>query len=180
MAKRVAIIIAFREFRDEEYFIPKEILESEGIEITTVSSEKGIAIGKLGGEADVDIVFNDLKVSDFDAVIFCGGSGAVKLIDNKECHRIARDALKENKVLAAICSGPAILAKAGVLSGKKASVWSIAMDKSLVKILNDSGAVYKNEPVVKDGNIITASGPSSAEEFAREILITLNSYGPKK
>ena len=173
MIKKAVIIIAFKEFRDEEYFIPKKILESKGIKITTASTSKGVAIGKLGGDADVDIILEDLKVSDYDAVIFSGGPGAVELLENKECHRISKEALKENKVLAAICSGPAILAKAGVLKGKKATVWGIAMDKSLIKILNDEGAIYKEEPVVINDNLITANGPSSAEEFSKEILKAL-------
>lgn len=170
---KAAIIIAFKEFRDEEYFIPKEILESKGIKITTASSSMGIAIGKLGGEAFVDIILKDLEVFNYDAVIFAGGPGAIKLLEDKECHRIIEEAFKNNKVLAAICSAPIILAKAGVLKGKKATVWAIAMDKTLIKILNDSGAIYKEDPVVIDGNIITASGPSYAEEFAKKILDAL-------
>jgi len=167
--KKIAMIIAFRDFRDEEYFIPKQILEKENAEITTCSSSLGRAIGKLGGEADVNVLIKNIDVENYDAILFIGGSGAAKLIDDENCHRIAREAVENNKVLGAICIAPAILAKAGVLKDKKATVWSSMMDKSAVKILNNSGANYQSDLVVVDGKIITASGPVAAKEFAEKV-----------
>jgi len=169
-SKKIAMIIAFRDFRDEEYFIPKRILEKEGAEITTCSSSLGKAIGKLGGEADINILIKDIDVENYDAVLFIGGSGAAKLIDDENCRRIARKTVEKNKILGAICIAPAILAKAGVLKNKKATVWSSTMDKSAVKILNNSGANYQSDSAVVDGKIITASGPAAAKEFAKKII----------
>jgi protease I len=172
--KKIAIIIAFRGFRDEEYFIPCQILKSQGAEITTFSTSVGQAVGKLGGEAEVQDLIKNLNVDDYEAVLFVGGPGAVKLIDNQDCRQVAREAAEKNKVLGAICIAPAILAKAGVLDGKKATVWSSTLDKSAVKILKDYGAVYQPDSVVSDGRIITANGPSAAKEFAEKIIKTLN------
>jgi protease I len=168
--KKVAMIIAFRDFRDEEYFIPRKTLESAGVQIITVSTSSGKAIGKLGGEAEVDALLEDIEVATYDAILFIGGSGAHKYIDNEVCHRIAREAVENNKILGAICIAPAILAKAGILEGKKATVWSSVMDKSAVKILKELGATYLPDPVVTDGKIVTASGPIAAKKFAQEII----------
>ena len=170
MYKKIAMVIAFRDFRDEEYFIPKQILESSGAEITTVSASIGQAVGKLGGDTEVNVLLNDVKAADFDAVLFIGGPGAAKYIDDPTCHQIAKDVVLNNKVLGAICIAPAILARAGVLSGKKATVWSSALDKSAVKILKDNGAIFQSEDVVVDGKIVTASGPQAAEDFAKAII----------
>jgi len=171
--KKIAMIIAFRSFRDEEYFIPKEEFEKGGFEVVTVSSEKGTAIGASGGDANVDILMEDLNVEDYDAIVFVGGPGAYKYIDNKEAHRIAKEAIEHNKVLAAICIAPAILARAGVLEGKKATVWSNILDKSAVKILEENGVIYEEKPVVQDGKIITANGPQAARDFAKKIIEAL-------
>ena len=168
--KKIAMIIAFRDFRDEEYFIPKKILESAGAEITTVSTSLEKAVGKLGGEAEVDVLLKDIKVVTYDAVLFVGGPGAHKYIEDDTCHRIAKETVANNKVLGAICIAPAILAKAGVLEGKKATVWSSIMDKSAVKILKESGASYLSDPVITDGKIVTALGPIAAKKFAQEIM----------
>ena len=170
---KIAMIIAFREFRDEEYFIPKQILKKAGIEIITCSSSLGKAIGKLGGEAEVDILIKDIRVADYDAVLFIGGPGTQEYIDDETCHQIAREAIKADKILGAICIAPIILAKAGVLEGKKATVWSSPMDKFGVKILQASGAIYQPEPVVADKKIITADGPMAAKRFAETIIDTL-------
>jgi protease I len=172
-AKKIAMIIAQRDFQDEEYFTPKEALESAGAEVITFSESLGKALGKFGGEAKVDALLEDLGTADYDAIVFIGGPGAQNYINNSACHKIAKDAVKENKVLAAICIAPAILAESGVLEGKKATVWSSAMDKTAVKILKDKGAIYQPEDVVQDDKIITASGPSAASEFAQKIIEAL-------
>ncbi|MDD2731623.1 MAG: DJ-1/PfpI family protein [Candidatus Pacebacteria bacterium] len=171
--KKIAIIIAFRDFKDEEYFIPKNILESAGALIYTISSSLGTALGSSGGEAEIDRLLKDLNVSDYDAVLFIGGSGASKYIDDKDSHRVIEQAVDNNKVLGAICIAPAILAKAGVLKGKKAAVWSSLMDKSAVKILKEEGALYLQDSVVIDGKIITASGPDYSKEFSEKVIEVL-------
>jgi protease I len=173
LRRRVAMIIAMRDFRDEEYFIPKEIFEKAGIEVVTVSTEVGIAIGAGGGDTEVNLALEELNVGDFDAIVFVGGPGAYKYIESDLAHQIAKEAISQNKILAAICIAPAILAKAGVLEGKKATVWSSILDKSPIKMLEENGAVYQDRPVVKDGNIITANGPQAAEEFAKTIIEAL-------
>ena len=175
--KKIAMIIAFREFRDEEYFIPKKILEASGAKITTCSTSLGKAIGRFGGEAEVNILIRDLKASDYDAILFIGGPGAHKYIEDETSHQIANEAINKNKLLGAICIAPAILAKAGVLNGKKATVWSSVMDKSAVKILKNSGAVYQSEAVVADGKIVTAVGPIAAKDFAETIIKVLKQNG---
>ncbi|RLJ10049.1 MAG: hypothetical protein DRP15_01390 [Candidatus Aenigmatarchaeota archaeon] len=168
--KKVAMIIAFRDFRDPEYFVPKQILENAGAEIKTVSTQQGVAIGADGGEAPVDILLEDLNPAEFDAVVFIGGPGCLKYLDNATSYKIAQETIAQNKVLASICISPVILAKAGVLKDKKATVWSSIMDKSPVRILQEYGAIYQDKPVVTDGKIITGNGPSSAEEFGKAIV----------
>ena len=167
--KKVAMIIAFKNFRDEEYFIPKEVLETAGAEIKTISTKTGEAIGSQGGEAEVDITLDELRISDFDAIVFIGGQGAPEYLDNDTSYKIAQEAVSEKKILAAICIAPTILAKAGVLSEKKATVWSSLLDKKAVKVLKENGVIYQDDPIVVDGNIITANGPEAAKEFGEAI-----------
>ncbi len=172
-SKTIAMIIALKDFQDEEYFVPKEIFEKADLEVITISKEIGKAIGSEGGEATVDIDLSKFNISDFDAIVFIGGSGALEYLDNEVSYKIARDAVYNNKVLAAICISPAILAKAGVLSGKKATVWSSILDKSAVRILEQNGAIYQKGQVVVDGNIITGDGPAAANKFADSIIKVL-------
>jgi protease I len=172
MKMKIAFIIAFRDFRDEEYFITKEVLEGVRIEVTTFSTNLGKAIGAYGGETEVDLTIDNLKVQDFDAIVFVGGAGAYKYVDDRRAHQIAQTAIKENKVLGAICIAPMILAKAGVLNKKKATVWSSPMDRSPIKAIKEGGAIYEDKDVVVDGNIVTANGPAAARKFG-EVLTEL-------
>ena len=189
--KKVAMIIAFRDFRDEEYFVPKDILEGAGVEIKTVSTQEGTAIGADGGEVEIDLLISEINIaefadlqsksshnsiqsiSSFNGIVFIGGPGALKYLDNEDSYKLARDTIAQDKVLAAICISPVILAKAGVLEGKKATVWSSPMDKEPIRTLKDYGAVYQDMPVVVDGKVITGNGPAAAKRFAEAIVMLL-------
>lgn len=166
--KKAVMIIAFRDFRDAEYFVPKEILEKAGVEVKTASNKKGTAIGADGGDTKVDLLVSEINPADFDVVIFVGGPGCLEALDNEDSYKVARETVSQNKVLAAICISPVILAKAGVLEGKKATVWTDPLGTQ-AKILKEKGAIYQKEKVVVDGKIITANGPAAAEEFGQAI-----------
>lgn len=174
--KNVAMIIAFKDFRDEEYFVPKGILEAAGAEIKTASSQKGTAIGADGGEVEVNLLVSEINPADFDAVIFIGGPGTLKYLDNEDSYKVVQETVSQEKVLAAICIAPVILAKAGVLGGKKATVWSSPLDKSAVKILEENGAIFQDELIVVDGKLITGNGPTAAKEFGETLVETLSQY----
>jgi protease I len=168
--KKAVIIVAFRDFRDEEYFVPKEILEKAGVEIKTASNQKGKAIGADGGEVEVNLLVSEVKPADFDAVVFIGGPGCLSSLDNEDSYKVAKETISEGKVLAAICISPVILAKAGILEGKKATVWNSIMDKSAIKILEENDTVYQDKAVVVDGKIITGNGPAAGKEFGKAII----------
>ena len=170
--KKAALIIASENFRDEEYFITKEVLEKNGISVTTVC-DKTKAIGKFGGEAFADLLIDDLNVDDFDAIVFAGGQGAVKLLDNEMTYLILRKAMIMKKLIAAICIAPTLLAKAGILKEKKATVWSTDLDKSAIKIIQLNDGIYERKAIVQDGNIITAENAEYAQEFGEAIVAEL-------
>jgi len=171
--KKILIIVAFKDFRDEEYFIPRGIFDKAGASVKVASNELGTARGTEGGEVNVDIKTSAVNVSDFDAIVFIGGPGAPNNLDNQDSYKIAKDAVVQNKFLAAICISPAILAKAGVLNGKKATVWTSALNKDAQKVLEQNGAIYQKDSVIQDGKIITADGPEAAQDFALKVLDAL-------
>ena len=69
------------------------------------------------------------------------------------------------KPLAAICAGPIVLARQGVLKGRKATIYP-----GLEAEITGAGAEYVDERVVVDGNIITSQGPGTAMEFAFAVV----------
>lgn len=171
--KKIVMVVAFKDFQDEEYFVSRGVFLDAGAKVQTASTQSRTATGADGGVVPVDLLVKDINPADFNAVVFIGGSGALKYLDNEDSYKVAKETVSQGKVLAALCISPTILAKAGVLEGKKATVWTSSMDKSAVKVLEDNGAVYQEEDVVVDGNIITGSGPVAAEAFGMKVVEVL-------
>lgn len=167
---RVLIVIAPRDFRDEEYARPRQALESAGYTVTVASRSRETARGMLGMQVRPDIPLAEARAADYDAVIFVGGSGAQTYWDDPEAHRLAREAAASGRVVAAICIAPVILARSGVLEGKQATVFD---PPSLCAELTAHGATCTGASVQRDGPFVTASGPQAADEFARAILAAL-------
>ena len=174
--KKVVIIVASENFRDEEYSVPKEVLENRGVEVKTASNKSGTAKGAGGQEAAVDLLVSDIKPADFDAVVFIGGPGTLENLDNEISYNLAKATVEKGKILSAICIAPAILAKAGVLKDKQATVWASPLDREPVKILEENGAKYVGGKVVSDGKIITANGPLAAQEFGEAIIKAIEEF----
>uniref|UniRef100_A0A7V6CDA4 DJ-1/PfpI family protein n=1 Tax=Thermodesulfobacterium geofontis TaxID=1295609 RepID=A0A7V6CDA4_9BACT len=163
--KKILMIIAHQNFRDEELLIPKKLFEKEGYSVVIASTSLKSAKGMLGAVVTPQVLIDQVKVDEYDAIVFVGGVGAKEYFNHPSAHKIAKEAFSKNKILAAICIAPRILAEAGVLKGKKATVWV-----SEGKALEEKGANYTGKPVEVDGNIVTASGPQAAEEFAKSII----------
>ena len=133
--------------------------------MVTASKKVGICKGGLGGETEATVSISDVNVSDYDAIVFIGGVGAKEYFDNETALDIARQAKAKNKVLAAICIAPAVLANAGLLDGVKATCY----ESERVR-LKKAGADFTGADVERDGLIITGSGPKAAKEFGRTIV----------
>jgi protease I len=74
------------------------------------------------------------------------------------------------KVVAAICLAPVVLARAGILKGKKATYFNSPVS---FREMRAGGAVLVDKAVVTDSRIVTANGPAAAAEFADAFIRTL-------
>jgi len=128
--KKVVMIIAEVGFRDEELRHPQDILEKNGIEVKIASTTTDYVKGMLGMKVRPDVIFKYLNPDDYDAIIFVGGGGATQYWDDPIAHKLAQEALSKNRIVAAICIAPVILARAGILKGKKATVFHTEADRS--------------------------------------------------
>lgn len=165
---RAALVIAPEAFRDEELFVPQEQLKEAGAQVIVASTKTGEAKGMLGGTAQAETTIKDLKSSELDAVIVVGGMGSPEhLWSNAELHNLVKELHKADKLVAAICLSGAALANAGILNGKKATVWECPES---LEALEKGKAEYVKQPVVQDGKFITANGPEAAPEFAKLIV----------
>ena len=158
------MLIARSLFRDEELFDTKAQLEKDGHKVTVASSRKGFCEGSRGGSAIAEISIGEIDPGKIEALVLVGGPGTSEYFDDPAVHRLAGGMLRQGRILAAICIAPVILAKAGLLKGRRATVFS-----SGAKVLIENGAEYTGEDVTADGILVTGNGPASAVRFARKI-----------
>jgi protease I len=165
MAKSVLMVIAPKNFRDEEFKEPYDLFTSTGIEVTVASTDTHPAHGMLGMVVKPDVVLEQADPHEYDALIIIGGSGCTDLWDNTTLHTIVQTFNSSKKTIAAICLAPVVLGRAGILKDLKATVYPTAKDE-----IGVCGAHYTESDVEVDGNIITCSGPEAAKDFATAIL----------
>jgi len=166
--KKILMIVASNGYRDEELDVPRKFFRSKGIDVAVASSSTIEARGMLGGSVKPSIALRDVRVNNYDAIIFVGGTGSSEYWNDPTAHKIVKDTLAQGKVIAAICIAPVTLALSGILKGKKATVFP-----SEIETIKSKGAVYSGQDVEMDSNIITADGPKSAKKFAETIVTKL-------
>jgi len=163
--KKAVMIIAAEGFRDEELLEPKAVMEKAGVRVDIASTITTKAKGMLGAVVTPDKLVSDINTADYDAIIFVGGPGCRQYWYDSAAHSIIKESVASGKITAGICSAGVTLANAGVLMGKKATVFP-----SDRQALIDMGANYTGKSVEVDGNIVTADGPSSAKAFGEKIV----------
>jgi len=167
-AKRAALIVASQNFREEELFETKRALDAAAIQTVIASTRIGILRGMLGRMTEANILVGQLRVEDYDAIIFIGGLGAVEYVANPAALNLAREAVRQRKILAAIDTAPTILANAGVLTGVRATSFLSERNRLIL-----AGAIYTGIPVEQDRLIITSSGPAASIQFAGYVVDAL-------
>ncbi len=163
MAK-IVLIIAPERFRDEELLVTKTELESAGHATVIASKVLGTCPGSRGGFAVAGLTLGEIRAQDYDAVVFVGGGGSKVYFADEQALRIAREMHEAGKLVAAICLAPVILANAGILKGKKATVAGTEAGT-----IESKGAKYTGPGVTVDGNIVTGNAPKSSKLFGQAI-----------
>ena len=160
-----ALIVSADHFEDSELLFPFYRLKEEGWEVDIASIARGKINGKHGYEVVVDKALRDVDPNAYDILILPGGKAPTKLRKEQAVIAIAQHFMRSNKPVAAICHGPQILITAGVLQERRATCY-----RSVAEELQASGALYEDEEVVVDGNLVTSRQPSDLPAFMREMV----------
>lgn len=165
---KILMVISPQQYQQDELDIPLAYFVSKDYDVFLASKGVRTATAMNGANVSIDLDIKGLDPSPYRAVVFVGGEGIyyLKLNEDPDYINLAKSAASQNKLVGAICLAPWILANADLLQGKRAT----AADTDYIK---SKGAVVAEEPVVRDGNIITANGPDASEEFAEAIIAAL-------
>ncbi len=153
-------------FEEMEAVTIIDILRRAGLSVTTAGIPSTMLQGAHKMQMMADKKFDALDIREFDAIIFPGGPGHTTLLKSEKVLNAIVDFDSRGKLVGAICASPVVLAKAGILSEKKATVFP-GMEREIPRPRADK--------VVVDGNVITSQGPGTAIEFALRIVEKLAS-----
>ncbi|HEC81918.1 MAG TPA: DJ-1/PfpI family protein [Thermoplasmatales archaeon] len=161
---KVVVLLA-EGFEEVEALTVVDVLRRCDVEVDVVGVNSEVVVGAHGIRVVSDKQVNDIVVEDYDAFILPGGSpGYVNLRGDSRVLSLVKKAFEKNRVVAAICAAPAVLADAGVLEGKKATIYP-GMEDEIEKV----GAQVEEGLVVQDGNVVTSRGPATALLFALKL-----------
>jgi deglycase len=169
--KKVLMVIPLTQFRDEEFFEPKKILEDEGAKVVVASTQVRMCRGMKGGVAQAEIAISEAKADDYAAIVLCGGSSVPDLFWNdKKLQELVAAMAAAGKVVAAICLSTVVLAKAKLLAGREATVYWLP---AAIEELKAAGARYVRDTLLIQGNIILAEGPPDSQRFGQAVRTAL-------
>lgn len=164
----VLMVIAPKNVEDLEFFVPKSILEANGAKVTVASTTMNMSTGTNGALIKPDIKISDVKLKKFDAVIVVGGTGSIEFLwEDAALRQLLIEANDKGKIVGAICGAPPALSKAGILEGKKSTMYP--WDDG-IKELEKYGATYVDEEVVVSDNIITGKNVDASAVFGLKLI----------
>ena len=161
----VLIFLPKKEFNEEEFTLIKKLLLKAEKKVFITSDDHLVCSGNKGMKVKSDTSFYNVNVNNFSSFILIGGSGSRNYWENQSLHKIIKKFFDAKKVIAAICSSPITLAKAGILQNKKATCNS----DYKMELIN-AGIDYQDRNIVIDGNVVTANNVHSASQLVENVL----------
>lgn len=141
-----------------------DILRRAGVEVVTAGLADGPVRASRGVVLVPDMTLDIAMEQDYDLIALPGGMpGMTNLKNDDRILGLLRAMAERGKYTTAICASPAVLAEAGLLTGKRATSYPGFLDT--VPEVDLDGA-----PVVRDGKVVTSRGPGTAMDFALELV----------
>lgn len=158
------LLAIYKTFSEFEITVATAMLKGTYHVITAAESTEMVT-GESGLQFQPHFVFQDIIPDDYEAVIIPGGD-LFYIKDSQELFELTNRFHERGKLVAAICSGAFVLAKAGILANTPYTVTLGHEQREFLGCFDESYFEYK--PTVKVQNIITAQGHAYVE-FALKI-----------
>jgi 4-methyl-5(b-hydroxyethyl)-thiazole monophosphate biosynthesis len=144
-----------------------DLLRRAKIEVVSAGLDDQPVTASRGVRLIADTTLDEALQQEFDMIVLPGGMpGMTHLKNDPRIIALLQKMAGDGKYTCAICAAPAVLAEAGLLAGKSATSYPGFLD-------NLPGVAYQNDPVVRDGKVITSRGPGTAMDFALELIEVL-------
>ena len=153
-----------------------DLLRRAGIEVVSAGLDEQVITASRGTRLVADIDLDKALERDYDMVVLPGGlPGAENLEKDHRIQALLRKMAGNEQFTAAICAAPGILARAGLLDGRKATGYPGVLERTGISCIEAC-----DEPVVIDGNMITSRGPGTAMDFALTLIGLLSGQDKRR
>ncbi|MDB5309259.1 MAG: yraA 1 [Gemmataceae bacterium] len=164
-----ALILVADGFEDLTLFLPWYRLREEGVDVRLAGPMMHGLTGLHGYRIEPDARIHEVNPAEFDTLIIPDGPAVEKLRQLEEAVDVTRTFVQDGGMrVAAIGHGAQLLISAGVLDGR-----TVTCDPGIRDDVRAAGANYRDEAVLRDGNLITARGPDDLPAFCRRIVAAL-------
>jgi 4-methyl-5(b-hydroxyethyl)-thiazole monophosphate biosynthesis len=146
-----------------------DILRRGGVDVTLAGLSDGILSLSRQVKVLPDTTLDAVLGLSFDAMLIPGGAGHKAMMEDARVMALLQRHAQTGAIIASICAGPKVLAKAGLLKGKRATSYPGA----LAGLYDSSITLVEGEAVVVDGQVITSKGPGTTLAWALQVLKAL-------
>lgn len=166
-SKQLTVLVPLAQGCEElEAVTITDLLTRAGMKVTTVGLDEQPVKASRGMVLIPDTTMDAVLDRPFDLIVLPGGlPGADHLQNDARIQNKLKAMAAENKTIAAICAAPKVLAAAGLLNGKAFTCYPGSLGESEI-----CDALYSENSVVVDGNIITSRGPGTAMDFVLVLI----------
>ncbi len=169
MEKKRVLVLAEDNYEELELWYPRIRFTEAGADVLVAGLGKQVYKGKNGYPVEVNGNIREYNPANFDAIIIPGGWAPDHLRKSKQVLEFVKSMNESGKVVASICHGAWVPVSAGIVRGRRMTCADAIRDD-----VTNAGAEYCNEPVVRDGNLITSRNPNDLPYFCREIISALD------
>lgn len=164
-------IVAGPGFEDSQVIKAAQILRQRGAKVVVIGigeSEAVAVTGRQGSLLKPDAVIRKAKAAALDAIIIPGGESISRLTSDERVLTLLLEMQSLKRPIGATCNASAILAAAGLVAGMR-----VTGDNRIKAELEDAGAVYLNQGVVVDHNMVTARAAEDISHFVDAVSFLL-------
>ena len=163
------VLLAEDIYEDQELWYPYYRMKEAGAQVTIAGLDGTETYkSKYGYPVKADVAATDVDASAVDALIIPGGYAPDKMRRHPSMLKLVRDVYEKGGVVAFICHAGWVPISAGIVRGKKVTSVSAIKDD-----LVNAGAVWLDQEVVVDGNLVSSRTPADLPAYCRAIISVL-------
>jgi protease I len=162
--QKIAVLLA-EGVEDLEFFVPTMRLQEEGAQVIAAGLDLKPVRGKNGLQITPEARIDSLEPGSLLGLVIPGGWAPDKLRRYEDVTWLVRELHNSGKIIGIICHGGSVAVSAGILKNRRAT-GSLGIKDDLA----NAGAIWVDEPAVRDGNLVWGRVVADIPDFCRLLV----------